>query len=155
MNYKRLSISIFLCQLVGWMGAIFTAEAIPNWYETLEKPFFSPPNWVFGPVWTLLYLMMGISVYLIWQRIEENKAAKTAFVLFWIHLAFNASWSLVFFNLKNLALALINILIIWSLIIILMIKFWNIDRRSSYLLIPYLFWVTFATALNYSIWMLN
>lgn len=155
MNYKRLLISLLFPQLAGWFGIPFTSSAIPTWYATLEKPFFNPPNWIFGPVWTLLYLMMGISIYLIWQKIDHNKNASRAITVFWIHLVFNASWSVVFFGLKNMALALLNIVILWVMILVLIFQFWKIDKRASYLLFPYLAWVSFATALNYALWMLN
>jgi len=155
MNYKRLIISLALPQLAGIVGSLFTTSAIPTWYATLQRPNFSPPNWLFGPVWVLLYVLMGISVYLIWQKIEENKKAKGALWLFWIHLFFNAIWSIIFFGLHNPGLAFINIIVIWLLIIVLMIKFWPINKWSTYLLIPYLFWVSFASALNYFIWYLN
>jgi len=155
MNYKRLIISLALPQLAGIVGSLFTTSAIPTWYATLQRPSFSPPNWIFGPAWITLYILMGISVYLIWQRIEKNKIAKSALWMFWVHLFFNASWSIIFFGLQNPGLAFVNIIIIWLLIIALMIKFWKINRWASYLLIPYLLWVSFASVLNYFIWYLN
>ncbi len=155
MNYKRLIISLALPQLAGIVGSLFTTSAIPTWYATLQRPSFSPPNWIFGPAWITLYILMGISVYLIWQRIEKNKTAKGALWMFWVHLFFNASWSIIFFGLQNPGLAFVNIIIIWLLIIALMIKFWKINRWASYLLIPYLLWVSFASVLNYFIWYLN
>ncbi len=155
MNYKRLAISLLLPQLAGMVGFLFTSSAIPNWYIDLIKPSFSPPNWLFGPVWIILYILMGISVYLIWQRLVENKEAEAAFRLFWIHLFFNAVWSIFFFGFKNPGLAFANIVVIWLLIAILMVKFWKINKWAAYLLIPYFLWVSFAGYLNYSIWMLN
>ena len=149
MNYKRLIISLALPQLAGLIGSIFTVSAIPTWYATLVKPGFSPPNWLFGPTWILLYILMGVSIYLIWQKIEEDKQVKTAFGLFWIHLFFNASWSLVFFGLESPGLAFLNIIIIWLLLIVLIFKFWPINKWSTYLLIPYFVWVSFAGILNY------
>jgi len=155
MNYKRLLISLALPQLAGLIGSIFTVSAIPVWYVSLQRPSFSPPNWIFGPVWILLYLLMGISSYLIWQKIEQNKKAKESLWLFWIHLFFNAAWSIIFFGLQNPELAFTNIIIIWIFIVILILKFWKINKWSTYLLIPYLLWVSFASILNYSIWYLN
>ncbi|MFH1565412.1 MAG: TspO/MBR family protein [bacterium] len=155
MNYKRLAISLALPQLAGAIGSLFTTSAIPNWYANLNKPSFNPPNWIFGPVWITLYILMGISVYLVWQEVEKNKKSKNAVMLFWIHLIFNASWSIIFFGLQNLALAFINIIIILAFIIILMIKFWKINKYSAYLLAPCLLWVSFAALLNYFIWYLN
>lgn len=155
MNYKRLIISLVLPQIAGIVGSLFTTSAIPSWYATLQRPSFSPPNWIFGPVWITLYVLMGISVYLVWQKVEENKTAEGALWLFWVHLFFNAIWSIIFFGLQNPGLAFINIIIIWLLIIALMIKFWKINRWATYLLTPYLVWVSFASVLNYFIWYLN
>ena len=155
MNYKRLIISLALPQAAGVLGSFFTSPAIPTWYATLQRPSFSPPNWVFGPVWILLYVLMGISVYLVWLKVKKNKSVGFAVKLFWLHLIFNASWSIVFFGLQNPGLALVNIVLIWLFIIILIIKFWKINKLAGYLLIPYLLWVSFASVLNYFIWQLN
>lgn len=155
MNYKRLIISLVLPQLAGIVGSLFTTPVISTWYATLQRPSFSPPNWLFGPVWLLLYILMGISAYLIWQKFEQNKTARAALFLFWIHLIFNASWSIIFFGLQNPGLAFINIIIIWLLIIALIVKFWKINLWAVYLLIPYLLWVSFASILNYFTWHLN
>lgn len=161
MNYKRLTISLALPQLAGIVGSFFTTPAISTWYATLQRPSFSPPNWLFGPVWITLYILMGISVYLIWSAYAKASAdkqknkAKSAMILFWIHLFFNSIWSIIFFGLQNPGLAFINIIIIWVLIIVLMVKFWKINRWATYLLILYLLWVSFAGVLNCFIWYLN
>ncbi|MFH1457342.1 MAG: TspO/MBR family protein, partial [Patescibacteria group bacterium] len=112
MNYKRLAISLALPQLAGIVGSVFTVSAIPTWYAGLIKPNFSPPNWLFGPMWVLLYILMGISVYLIWQNIEKNKINRNIFYLFWVHLFFNAIWSIIFFGLQNPGFAFVDIIII-------------------------------------------
>lgn len=145
--------SIALCQSAGLIGSFFTVSSIQNWYNLLNQPSFRPPNWLFGPVWTILYTLMGISFYLIW--IKKGPLVKQALTIFLIHLFFNATWSIVFFGLHNIFLALINILVIWVFIVVLINKFWSLDKRASILLIPYLAWVSFATILNYSIWILN
>ena len=155
MNYRRLGFSLIITQLAGIVGSFFTTSAIPTWYATLEKPFFNPPNWLFGPVWVLLYGMMGVSIYLIWQQLAKNQNAGKAMLLFWIHLFFNATWSIIFFGMQNLSLAFLNIAIIWVFILVLIKQFYSINKIASYLLIPYLLWVTFASLLNYSIWQLN
>ena len=155
MNYKRLLISLALPQLAGFLGSLFTTQAIPNWYATLERPSFNPPNWIFGPVWISLYFLMGISVYLVWQQIETNKKAQQAFWLFWIHLFFNAIWSIIFFGFQSPGLAFIDLVFLWFLIVILLIKFLKINKLAGYLLIPYLLWVSFAGVLNFSIFWLN
>lgn len=157
----KLIISVTLCQSAGVIGSLFTFSSIPNWYNLLNQPAFRPPNWLFGPVWTILYTLMGISFYLIWTKLKDKKYAKKtkliklALAIFLIHLFFNATWSIVFFGLHNIFLALINILVIWVFIVILTYKFWSLSKSASILLIPYLAWVTFATILNYNIWILN
>ncbi|MBU1179964.1 tryptophan-rich sensory protein [Patescibacteria group bacterium] len=158
MNYRRLIISFALPQLAGLAGSIFTGPAIATWYSFLEKPSFSPPNWLFGPVWITLYLLMGISVYLIWQRTDKGRQAKSAkesVRIFWIHLVFNALWSLMFFGLKSPAFGLVVIIILWLLIVVLMTKFWKINKYAAYLLAPYFVWVSFASVLNFFLWYLN
>lgn len=157
LNYKRLVISLITPQLAGLFGVLFTSSAIPTWYETLNKPIFSPPNWLFGPVWTTLYLLMGISVYLIWQQLEKDKDrfVERSLCIFWIHLVFNALWSVIFFGLKDVGMAFVFIAIIWAMILWMIIRFWNLDKRSSLLLTPYFLWVSFASVLNFSILILN
>jgi len=159
-NWFKLFISIVLCEGAGIIGSIFTFSAIPAWYQTLNKPVFSPPNSVFGPVWTTLYFLMGISVYLIWASLgqtekDRRKVAKNALLFFWIHLLFNVSWSVAFFGLRSPFFGLINIVILWVLIAIVLYKFWRINKWAGALLLPYLAWVSFATILNLSIWLLN
>jgi len=149
----KLLISLILPQLAGAIGSVFTVSAIPSWYANLNKPSFSPPNWLFGPVWLTLYLLMGIALYLNW--IKKSKQAKFNVRLFFVHLFFNAIWSPIFFGARNIFLALIIILTIWVLIILMIFNFWKINKVSSLLLIPYLLWVSFASLLNYFIWRLN
>lgn len=155
---KKLSkflISTIGCELVGIAATPFTISAIPGWYQTLNKPVFSPPNWIFGPVWTILYFLMGVAAYLVWIKGLEKKAVKTALTFFIAQLFFNFLWSILFFGLHSPMLALIDIFILWTLILITIIKFYKISKTASYLLIPYLLWVTFATILNLSIVLLN
>lgn len=152
---KLLILSIFLSQLAGFIGAFATSPAIPSWYAQLTKPIFNPPSWIFGPVWTTLYTLMGIALYLIWSKGYRNKKIKEAVQLFLIHLVFNSLWSIVFFGLKNLGMAFVIIIVLWTMIACLIQKFWKIDKRASYLLFPYLAWVSFASLLNFAIWLLN
>ncbi len=149
----KLILSLLLPQLAGAIGALFTVNAIPIWYVYLNKSSFSPPNWLFGPVWLILYLMMGVSLYLNW--ISKKKQAKTNVRLFFIHLFFNLIWTPVFFGAKDTLLALYIIIMIWLFIVTMIFKFWKINKVSSLLLVPYLLWVSFATVLNYFIWKLN
>lgn len=155
---KKLSkflISTIGCELVGITATPFTLSSIPTWYQTLTKPSFSPPNWIFGPVWTILYFLMGVAVYLVWIKGLQKQAVKTALTFFIAQLVFNFFWSILFFGLHSPILALIDILILWALILITIIRFYKISKIASYLLISYLLWVTFATILNLSIVILN
>ncbi|MFH1142832.1 MAG: TspO/MBR family protein, partial [Candidatus Uhrbacteria bacterium] len=138
MNYKRLIISLALPLAAGFVGSFFTAPAISTWYAELVKPSFNPPGWIFGPMWTVLYILMGISVYLVWQQVDKNKKAKLALWFFWIHLFFNGIWSILFFGLQNPALAFADILIMVALIIVLIILFVRINKWAAWLLVPYL-----------------
>lgn len=142
---------ILICQSAGIIGSLFTAQEIPTWYNSLQKPTFTPPGWLFGPVWITLYTLMGISLYLIWN----SKKAKTTRNIFLIHLIFNASWSIIFFGLHQIFLALLNIILIWLIIILLIHLFNKINKKAAYLLIPYFLWVTFAGILNLSLFLLN
>jgi tryptophan-rich sensory protein len=156
-NKQKLIISLSLPLLSGFLGSFFTSSEISGWYGTLIKPSFNPPSWIFGPMWTLLYILMGISVYLIWSHRSfwHKKEIKMAVCLFWIHLFFNGIWSIIFFRWHQIGLAMFDIMIIWIFIIILIFKFWKINRLASYLLVPYFLWVSFASILNFSIWYLN
>ncbi|MFH1971239.1 MAG: TspO/MBR family protein [Patescibacteria group bacterium] len=154
-NWLKLTISIFLCQLAGIVGSFFTVSAIKDWYAFLLKPAFSPPNWIFGPVWVTLYTLMGISLFLIWKKGLNKKQVKNAFKLFLIHLVFNTAWSIIFFGMRNILGGFVEIIFMLVLIIIIIKKFYKIEKIAAYLLIPYLVWVTFATFLNFNILILN
>lgn len=149
-----LALSILLAQAAGLIGSIFTLQSIPNWYSYLEKPFFSPPNWIFGPVWTLLYTFMGIAAYLVWRNRESLGARKTLY--FYLgHLVVNTLWSVVFFGAHQLGLAFAVIVLLWVMILGLIINFYVYSKWASALLVPYVLWVTFAAILNLSLWILN
>ena len=157
-NFKspiKLTISILLPLIVGFLGSIFTTASIPTWYVTLNKPFFSPPNWVFAPAWTILYILMGIAFYLIWTKEKKIRKTKKAIILYLSQLIINFTWSIVFFGLQSPILALINILALWTLILYTIIEFRKHSKTASNLLIPYIAWVTFATILNISIILLD
>lgn len=126
-----------------------------SWYNTLVKPFFTPPSWLFGPAWTILYILMAISAYLVWKNGIQKKTVKYALKIFAIQLILNLIWSPVFFGLHNVLLALLIILVLWYFILKTIRIFYKIDKRASYLLWPYLVWVSFATVLNFSVWILN
>ncbi len=147
----KLIFSIFLCQLVGLIGSVFTTPAISSWYAYLNKPSFSPPNWLFGPVWLSLYTLMGMSFYLVWQKKNNQVAIK----VFLAQLVLNSLWSIIFFGLRQPFWALVEIIFLWFLILLTILKFKKISRLASLLLIPYLLWVSFASLLNFYIFKLN
>jgi benzodiazapine receptor len=151
----KLIISILVCQGAGVIGSVFTSPAIPTWYASLEKPSFNPPNWIFAPVWTLLFLLMGISLYLIWERGLENKKVRTAIFIFSVQLALNIVWSVIFFGLQAPLYAFVEIIILWLAILITIISFYKISKLAAFLLLPYILWVSFASILNFSIMILN
>jgi translocator protein len=152
-DFLRLSIAIIVCLSAGFIGSFFTITSIGSWYSTLNKPIFNPPNWLFGPVWTFLYFLMGISLYLIWQN--KNKTKKTALTYFFIQLALNTLWSILFFGLQTPLLAFVEIIILWAAIFLTIRYSYKISKTAAYLLIPYLLWVSFAAILNLSIYLLN
>ncbi len=154
-NIVKLLFSIAICHLAGFVGSFFTRPAIETWYALLEKPAFSPPNWLFAPAWLTLYTLMGIALYLVWQKGLHQKNARRAFVLFLVHLLFNAFWSVAFFGLESPFWALIVIVLLWLFILWLVGLFSRVSKAAAYLLIPYWLWVSFAAALNFAIWQLN
>ncbi|MBW2991705.1 tryptophan-rich sensory protein [Candidatus Woesearchaeota archaeon] len=151
-NYIKLLLSVLISLSAGFIGSIFTSSSVSTWYITLNKPVFNPPSWVFSPVWTALYILMGISLYLIWTN---KKKTKLAFTVFGIQLFLNALWSVIFFGLRNPLLAFIEIIILWCAILYTIIIFYRINKNASYLLIPYILWVSFAAVLNLYLVMLN
>ncbi len=154
-NFFGYIIAILISQSAGIIGSVFTAKSVKTWYLTLQKPFFNPPGWIFGPVWIFLYTLMGISSYMIWQDRAINNLVKPALIIFGVHLVLNALWSILFFGLKNPGLAFIEIIVLLIFIVIIIFLFYKINPRAAYLLIPYLVWVSFASILNFSIWKLN
>jgi translocator protein len=149
----KFAASIGVCQFAGIIGSIFTASTVSSWYPTLIKPNFSPPSWLFAPVWVLLYFIMGMSLYLIWQN--KAKDNKKSLIIFGIQLILNAFWSFLFFGLKSPLYGLIDILLLLAAIILTIAFSFKISSYAAILLIPYLAWVCFATILNYSIMSLN
>jgi benzodiazapine receptor len=146
---------IAVSELAGVLGAFATRAAIPTWYAALSKPTWTPPNWVFGPVWTLLYALMGVAAARVWIRHRQTSAGKRSLALFGAQLAMNAVWPVLFFGLRTPGAALGAILILWVSIAALVVWWWRLERPSSFLLIPYLAWVSYATALNAAIVHLN
>ena len=149
----KFVISILVSLSAGAIGGIFTSSAITTWYATLTKPSFNPPNWLFGPAWTVLYILMGIALYLVWVSDKENK--KITYIVFFIQLVLNTLWSIVFFGAHQTGWAFFEIVLLWLAILATIIAFHRISKPAAYLLIPYVAWVTFAAILNYSVWVLN
>lgn len=153
-EFPLLIFSILLPQLVGTVGALFTFPSIAGWYTLLDKPIFTPPDWVFGPVWSTLYVLMGISLFLVVRHTMRERSIK-AVQLFFLQLFLNLLWSIVFFGSHSIGGGLVVIVAMWFLIILTILKFAKISQWAALLLLPYLAWVTFATLLNFAIFMLN
>lgn len=157
----RFIASIAKVGVASIIGAFFTTPAIGTWYATLTKPALNPPNWIFGPVWTILYICMGVAVFFVWSSYAEQTDAtekrkrRNALIVFDVHLALNAAWSMLFFGLQNPLLAFVEIIVLWCAIVWVIIVFYPLSRKAAYLLLPYLAWVSFAAYLNYFIWILN
>jgi len=177
-NATKLIVSVLICELAGIIGSIFTMPEIRSWYYFLNKPSFSPPNWLFAPVWTILFLLMGISLYLVWSKdfivnISTNDTQKKAWnpisaklwsgswreenaaLIFVLQLVLNILWSVIFFGLKSPSLAFVEILMLWFAILYTIVNFYRISKPAAYLLLPYILWVSFATFLNFAIWQIN
>jgi translocator protein len=150
-NSAKLASSLVLCFAAAAAGSIFTFPSIGTWYAGLVKPAFTPPNWAFGPVWTSLYILMAFSLYLVWNKSKEKKPL----IAFGIQLSFNVFWSAVFFGIRSLFGGLVIIAFLWISVFACTFIYWGIDRRASWLLIPYLSWVGAASYLNLGLWVLN
>lgn len=154
-DFFKLIFSIIISESIGVIGAVFTMPAISTWYVSLNKPLLSPPNWVFAPVWTIIFAVMGVSVYLVWQKGLDRKSVKIALTIFIIQLVLNSLWSIIFFGFKNIGLAFGELIILLVAIFTTTLLFYKISRLAAWLLVPYILWVIFAGYLNYSIWRLN
>lgn len=174
---SRLIFSIIICQLAGVIGGFFTSKSVSTWYTTLNKPSFNPPSWLFSPVWITLYLLMGISLYLIWTSTDtdqdkkqrktksannkeskdenKNKKNKKALTWFYAQLGLNTLWSILFFGLRQPLLSFIEIIVLDVAIFMTMVSSYKLSKTATYLFIPYTLWVTFAAILNFSLWYLN
>jgi len=151
----KLVVSILASFAAAGVGSLFTFRAIPSWYAGLKKPRYTPPNWAFGPVWTVLYVLMGVSVFLVWQKGLANPGVMLAFTLFWVQLVFNAMWSVVFFGRKSQGGGIMVIVVLWLLILATMIASFRVSVWAGALLVPYIVWVSVASYLNVGIWVLN
>jgi translocator protein len=152
----KIAIWVVICLVVGYVSSMYTRSSITTWYPTLEKPFFNPPNWLFAPVWIMLYILMGVSAGLVWQKIDTQKElVKKGLFFFTIQLILNGFWSVLFFGWNNILLSLIEIILLFLFLFETYLTFKKLDKTSSLLLIPYMVWVIFASILTASIYFLN
>lgn len=154
-NITKLIFAIAVCQAAGAVGSIFTQTSVSTWYTAIQKPGFTPPNWIFAPVWITLFLLMGISSYLIWNKGLKNKNVRISLIIFIIQLTLNTLWSLFFFGLKSPFYAFIDIILLWIAIVLVIISFFKLSKTAGILLLPYILWVSFAGILNFFILRLN
>jgi len=154
MRILKLILALAIPIGLGAIAGMFTAEAVPEWFATLNSPSFSPPNWLFGPVWTTLYLLMGVSMFLIWKE-EPTRKRNLALLVYVVQLLLNFGWSFIFFYYHRLGLALAEIVVLWISIVLMLVMFYKIKPLAAYLNIPYLLWVSFATILTASYYILN
>ncbi|MFT5863201.1 MAG: benzodiazapine receptor [Flavobacteriales bacterium] len=151
----KIVLSVGVCLAIGAIGAFATQSSVNEWYATVNKPFFNPPNWIFGPMWTLLYVLMGIAAGIVWSKGFYHKWVKTALYHFGLQLLLNAAWSILFFGLQEPLWALIEIIVLFIFILLTIKWFKVVNKTAAYLLVPYACWVAFATLLNFEIWRLN
>jgi tryptophan-rich sensory protein len=160
MKIKSKTIWLFIISLaiplvVGYLGSLLTTPSISTWYQELYKPSFTPPNWVFAPAWTTLFILMGVACFLILRDGKKNRYFRSAYLSYGAQLFLNIYWSFLFFYIKEPPLAFYAIISLWSMIFVNIYYFYQIKKTAAYLLIPYIVWVTFAAVLNYSIWLIN
>ncbi|HEY0010332.1 MAG TPA: TspO/MBR family protein [Candidatus Paceibacterota bacterium] len=154
-DYVKLAAAIAVSELAGIIGSVFTVSAVDSWYLTLVRPPLAPSSWVFGPVWTTLFALMGIAAFLVWKKGMGRRDVRIALALFAGQLVLNTSWSIIFFGLRNPGAALVEIAVLWIAILATMIAFAKVSRTAAALLVPYILWVSFAAYLNYGFWVLN
>ncbi|HQV61959.1 MAG TPA: tryptophan-rich sensory protein [Chitinophagaceae bacterium] len=154
-NTLKLIIAIAIPLIVGGTSGFFTATGVESWYQTIARPTWNPPGWIFGPVWTTLYVMMGISLFLVWKEDASVELKKIGIALFAVQLVLNFFWSFIFFNQHQIGWALVEIIAMWVFILLTIFAFAQVNKAAAWLLVPYISWVSFATILNFTIWQLN
>ncbi len=150
-----LVVAVAIPLVVGAIGGLATSSSVSSWYPGLLKPSWNPPNWLFGPVWTVLYILMGVAAFLVWRERTGVPEVRSALILFAVQLLFNLGWSVIFFGLRRIGWALIEIAVTWVLILATMVAFYRVRPAAGWLLLPYQLWASFATLLNGAIWWLN
>ncbi len=153
-KFLKILVAVSLPLLVGSIAGLATSPNIKSWYAYLQKPVFSPPNWIFGPMWSLLYILMGVGLYMIWES-EKGELRTRALKFFFIQLAFNFAWSFIFFEFRLIGVAFFEILLVWISVAAMIYTFYPVNKKAALLQIPYILWVTFATLLNGAVWALN
>ncbi len=156
-DYKKLIICLLIPQLAGLLGSIANFTSLDSWYIALNKPSFNPPNWIFGPVWTILFILMGLALYLVWQKksLFNKKQWQFSIKIFSIQLGLNILWSYLFFFFRNPLAGFLEIILLWIFILLNIIYFYRLNKTAGLLLVPYLLWVSFAMFLNFNLWILN
>lgn len=154
-NRSKLVIAIVLSELAGIIGSVFTTPSVTSWYAGIVKPAINPPAWIFAPVWTILFALMGIAAFLVWRKGLEHRDVKIALSIFIGQLVLNTLWSIIFFGLHSPGGALVEIVFLWLAIAATIIAFAKVSKSAAWILAPYILWVSFAAYLNYSIWILN
>ncbi len=154
-NNSKFLVSIILTMGIGFLGSVFTMPEIQGWYLHLNKPAWNPPNWLFAPVWSTLYLLMGIALYRVWKTDAEKDTRQWAFIIFAAQLLLNFCWSFIFFKQHQLGWAFVELIVMWLAILLTIIGFSRIDKPAAWMLVPYISWVSFAGILNYTVWQLN
>jgi benzodiazapine receptor len=155
LSYPKLAAAILLCVIVGSIGSLVTLTGPGSWYTTLQKPFFAPPSWLFAPVWIMLFVLMGIALYLVWESGTERREVKAALGIFGVQFFLNVIWSFLFFGLKSPLLGFVDIILLWVMIAATIWVFFRVRKSAAYFLIPYIAWVTLASALNGAIYFMN
>ena len=154
-NTLKLVSAIGISELAGIIGSVFTMPSVTSWYAEIAKPVINPPAWVFGPVWTTLFALMGVAAFLVWRKGLKRRDVKIALSIFIGQLIFNTLWSIIFFGLHSPGGALVEIVFLWFAIAATIIAFAKVSKPAAWILAPYILWVSFAAYLNYSIWILN
>lgn len=154
-NAFKAVAAVLICEMAGIIGSFFTAPSITSWYSTLIKPALNPPAWVFGPVWTTLYALMGIAAFLVWKKGLDRRDVRIALGIFAVQLVLNTLWSIIFFSLHSPGGAFFEIVILWVAILATIISFYKISKPAAWLLLPYIAWASFAGYLNFMLWTLN
>ena len=154
-SVPKLVVAVLFCVIAGSIGSLVTITGPGSWYSTLDKPFFTPPGWVFAPVWLTLFVLMGIALYLVWESGIRQRNVQVALAIFGIQFILNILWSFLFFGLQSPLLGLVDILLLWVMIAATIAAFYRVRKTAAYLLIPYIAWVSIATALNGAIYLMN